>query len=156
MIIAAKMKEAHPALFDILFEPDRAPISYGVKIGKLVKALDADEFAEVIERAEDIAANGDQYKPSEVFAILQIGGAHPGEDAPQDDQGMAEEDDGVEQVFGHDDQPCGTKERLDDGAERLCLPPIAAVGNMTVTEREAAADAFHALIRKHFGLDLKA
>lgn len=56
-------------------------------------------------------------------------------------------------MFGHDDQPVGTSEQMTDGSGRLCLPTAAAITEMSLMEREAAADAFIALVRRHFGLE---
>ncbi len=149
MLIAARMRKAYPVLFDILTEPDRAPIAYGCDILTLRKKLTPDDFQQVIDRAADLFENGERFKPAAAFDALQV--ERPGKAGSPTADGAT--DDIAEPVFGHDDQPVGTADHLTDGAGRLCLPPTAAVTAMTPMEREAAADAFIELIRQHFGLD---
>lgn len=155
MLIAARMRKTYPLLFDILAEPDRAPIAYGCAILTLRKKLAPDEFQQIIDRAADLFENGERFKPAAAFDALQVDRPGKGASSTANDataNGSAD-DDTAETVFGHDDQPVGTADRLTDGTGRLCLPPTAAVTAMTPMEREAAADAFIELIRQHFGLD---
>lgn len=74
MLIAARMREAYPVLFDILVEPDLAPISYGTTILTLRKDLPPETFEAMLERAEDIAGNGERLTPKEALAALEADG----------------------------------------------------------------------------------
>ena len=150
MLIAAETKAAYPVLFDILIEPDRAPISYGVELNKVRKAM-GEAFQTVLDRATDLAANGERCKPAEAFDALQIERvvdadatepvtARPKQIVPLES----------EPILGHDDLPVAAYERLADNVDRIRLPDVSA---MSLDEREAAAEACIAQVRRHFGLD---
>ncbi|MDX5983695.1 chromosome partitioning protein ParB [Sphingomonas echinoides] len=151
MLIAAGMKAAYPALFAILHEPDRAPISYGVELNKVRKAM-GDDFQSVLDRAIDLDVNGERCKPAEAFDALQIE-REMGDDevAPT----VAAKPKPIvpitsEAIFGDDDAPVAAYERLADNIDRIRLPDASA---MSLDEREAAAEACIVQIRRHFGLD---
>jgi hypothetical protein len=149
MLIAAETKAAYPALFDILHEPDRAPISYGVELNKVRKAMGT-EFQTVLDRAADLAANGERCKPGEAFDFLQIDrvvdpdAPEPAATRPKAIMPIEEEP-----ILGHDDQPVGAYERLADNIDRIRLPDVS---NMSLAEREIAAEACIGQVLRHFGL----
>lgn len=150
MLIAAKTKAAYPALFDILIEPDRAPISYGVELNKVRKTM-GEAFQKVLDRAVDLAANGERCRPADAFDALQIERAVDA-DAPEPVAARAKPVVPIssEPIFGEDDVPVGAYERLADNIDRIRLPDVSA---MSLAEREAAAEACIVQIRRHFGLD---
>jgi hypothetical protein len=149
MLIAAETKAAYPALFDILHEPNRAPISYGVELNKVRKAMGAD-FQTVLDRASDLAANGERCKPVEAFDFLQIDrvvdpdAPEPAVSRPKPIVPLESEP-----ILGHDDQPVGAYERLADNVDRIRLPDVSG---MSLAEREIAADACIGQVLRHFGL----
>lgn len=150
MLIAAEMKAAHPALFAILHEPDRAPISYGVELNKVRKAM-GDAFQIVLDRAADLASNGDHCKPVEALDILQIErmvDPDAPERAPTRPKPIVPIKE--EPIIGHDDQPVAAYERLADNIDRIRLPDVSG---MSLAEREIAAEACIGQILRHFGLD---
>lgn len=53
-------------------------------------------------------------------------------------------------IFGHDDQPVAAYQRFSDDIDRISLPDVS---DMSIEERQAAAEACIAVIRHHFGLD---
>jgi hypothetical protein len=150
MLIAAETKAAYPMLFDILHEPDRAPVSYGVELNKVRKAMGA-AFQEVLDRAADLAANGDRCKPVDAFSFLQIerfvDPDDPAHAAPKLKPIVPIES---ELILGHDDQPVAAYERLADNIDRIRLPDVAG---MSLAEREIAAEACIGQVLRHFGLD---
>lgn len=150
MLIAAKMREAYPVFFDLLTDPDQAPISYGTDILTLKKAVSVEEFAVILDRAADIAGNGERFKPNKVFGVLQadIGGEGATADKPARPKPVVPIK--TEEIFGHDDQPVAAYERFSDDVDRISLPDASA---MTLEERELAAEACIVQIRRHFGLD---
>lgn len=150
MLIAAETKTAYPALFDILHEPDRAPISYGVELNKVRKAM-GDEFQTVVDRAVDLAGNGDRCKPGEAFDVLQIERAID-PDAPERAPAKPKPIVPIEEepIVGHDDQPVAAYERLADNIDRIRLPDVSG---MSLAEREIAAEACIGQILRHFELD---
>lgn len=151
MLIAARMRAAYPMLFDILIAPDQAPISYGTGILTLRKALSPDEFQAMLDRAEDLAVNGDRCKPNEAFDVLQVGRgeeADPLAGKPVKPKPIVPIE--SEPILGHDDLPVAAYERLADNVDRIRLPDAST---MTLAEREAAAEACIVQVRRHFGLD---
>ncbi|MGY4396707.1 hypothetical protein ACVWZA_001892 [Sphingomonas sp. UYAg733] len=149
MLIAAETKTTYPSLFDILHEPDRAPISYGVELNKVRKAM-GPEFQAVLDRAADLAANGERCKPTDAFEALQI------EQVVDSDalERIATRSKPIvplesEPILGYDDQPVAAYERLADNIDRIRLPDVSG---MSPDEREAAAEACIVQIRRHFGL----
>ena len=150
MLIAAETKATYPALFDILHEPDRAPISYGVELNKVRKAM-GDGFQAVLDRAADLATNNERCKPNEAFDFLQIDRIvdpdAPEPAAPRPKVIVPLES---EPILGHDDQPIAAYERLADNIDRIRLPDTTG---MSLAEREIAADACIGQILTHFGLD---
>lgn len=150
MLIAAETKSAYPALFDILHEPDRAPINYGVELNKVRKAMGT-AFQAVLDRAADLAANGDRCKATEAFDFLQIERVvdpdAPEPVAPRPKPILPIEE---EPIVGHDDQPVAAYERLADNIDRIRLPDVSG---MSLAEREIAAEACIGQILRHFGLD---
>lgn len=150
MLIAARMREAYPMLFDILTDPDQAPISYGNDILTLRKSLPSDEFQAILDRAEDLAANGDRCKPSEAFAALHVEHSDEQDIASKPAKPKPVVPLTSEPIFGDDDAPVAAYERLADNADRIRLPDAST---MTLVEREAAAEACIAQVRRHFGLD---
>src|SRR5690606_15872735 len=126
MLIAAEMKTAYPALFDILHEPDRAPISYGVEFNKVRKTL-GEAFTTVLDRAAELAANGERFKPADAFDALDIermieADASPAVARPKPIVPLKSEP-----IFGHDDEPVGAYERLADNVDRIRLPDVSAM-----------------------------
>lgn len=150
MLIAARMREAHPMLFDILAEPDLAPISYGTTIFTLRKDLPPEAFQAMLERAEDIAANGERLTPKEALAALEADGDKEESIADKPTKPKPVVPVKSEDIFGHDDQPVATYERFSDDVDRISLPDVSS---MSPEEREVAAEACIALIRRHFGLN---
>lgn len=149
MLIAAETKAAYPVLFDILHEPDRAPISYGVELNKVRKAM-SEAFQAVLDRAADLAANGDRCRPAEAFDFLQIDRVvdpdvpEPAAVRPKPIVPLESEP-----ILGHDDQPIAAYERLADNVDRIRLPDVS---RMSLAEREVAADACIGQVLRHFGL----
>lgn len=151
MLIAARMRDIYPAMFDLLIDPDRAPISYGTDILTLRKAMTFDDFQAVLDRAEDLAANGKRFKPNEAFDALQVNRASTaGASADGEPKTKTIVPLESEPILGHDDQPVAAYERLADNIDRIRLPDAST---MTLPEREAAAEACIAQVRRHFGLD---
>ncbi|MET0374080.1 MAG: hypothetical protein ABW128_07470 [Rhizorhabdus sp.] len=150
MLIAAETRGAYPALFDILHEPDRAPISYGVELNKIRKAMGV-EFQTVLDRAADLATNGERCRPAEAFDFLQIDRVVD-PDAPEPTAAKPKPIVPLESepILGHDDQPVGAYERLADNVDRIRLPDVSG---MSLAEREIAADACIGQVLRHFGLD---
>lgn len=149
MLIAAEIRAAFPALFDILHEPDRAPISYGVELNKVRKAM-GNAFQAVLDRAADLAANGERCRPAEAFDFLQIDRVVD-PDAPEPTAARPKPIVPIESepILGHDDQPVGAYERLADNVDRIRLPDVSG---MSLAEREIAADACIGQVLRHFGL----
>lgn len=155
MLIAARLREVHPILFDILVEPDRAPIDYGVKLNKLKKALGPGGFQMILDRAEELFAAQKPVQPVQALAALQA--TSPG-DTVEDGDAAATAPEAVsepEAVFGFNDEQVGTAVELPDGALRLDLPTREIVNDMSVAEREEAAAAFVAKVRTYFGLEVE-
>ncbi len=151
MLIAARMREAYPVFFELLIALDQAPISYGTDILTLKKAVSAEEFQAILDRAEDIAANGERFRPNEAFDALQVEReslAEGAADQPVKIKPIVPIEE--EEILGDDDQPVGAYERLADNVDRIRLPDVAG---MSLAEREAAAEACIAQVRRHFGLD---
>ncbi len=150
MLIAAETKAAYPVLFDILHEPDRAPISYGVELNKVRKAM-GDAFQAVLDRAADLAANDERCKPAEAFDFLQIDRVVD-PDAPEPTPAKPKLIVPIEEepIVGHDDQPVAAYERLADNIDRIRLPDVSG---MSLAEREIAAEACIGQILRHFELD---
>lgn len=151
MLIAARMREAYPVFFNLLIAPDQAPISYGTDILALKKAVSAEAFHAILDRAEDIAGNGERFRPHEVFDALQVervSSAEGAADRPVKVKPIVPIEE--EEILGHDDQPVAAYERLADNIDRIRLPDVSG---MSLAEREAAADACIAQVRRHFGLD---
>lgn len=152
MLIAAETKAAYPALFEILHEPDRAPISYGVELNKFRKAMGA-AFSAVLDRAVDLAANNERCKPAEALDALQVERVTDADAAlPVVTKARPVVPIASEPIFGHDDAPVAAYERLADNVDRIRLPDVS---EMSPAEREAAAEACIAQIRRHFGLDVQ-
>lgn len=150
MLIAARMRQAYPMLFDILDEPDMAPISYGTTILTRQKELPSEAFQAMLELAEDVAANGERFKPNQALAAL-----YPDGDAQASSDNKTVKPKPViplksEDIFGHDDQPVAAYQRFSDDINRISLPDVS---DMSIEERQAAAEACIAVIRHHFGLD---
>lgn len=150
MLIAARMRQAYPVLFDILAEPDLAPISYGTTILTLRKGLPPEAFQAMLDRAEDIAANGERLTPKEALAALDADGDTEASIADKPTKPKPVVPVKSEDIFGHDDQPVAAYERFSDDVDRISLPDVSA---MSIEEREVAAEACIALVRRHFGLD---
>lgn len=150
MLIAARMRRAYPMLFDILAEPELAPISYGTSILTLRKEMSDDAFQAMLDRAEDIAANGERLKPKVALDALQgtDGATAESGEGPVKPKPVVPVK--TEEIFGHDDQPVAAYERFSDDVDRISLPDASA---MSLEQREAAAEACIAHIRRHFGLD---
>lgn len=185
MLRAARVWDTYPILFRVLQEPDRVGIDYGVKLFTTIRRMSADELRVLLDRGEDLEANGERFTPADALDVLRMPNALHVEAAEQSkwiedgrqqgsEEGSDEEeleadpdpsapatfslDDPEEaprtqDVFGHDDQPVGTAEELEDGSERLTLPAAMVVAAMSVGEREEAASAFIHRIRRHFGVD---
>ena len=149
MLIAAETRAAYPALFDILHEPDRAPISLGVELNKVRKAM-GNAFQAVLDRAADLAANGERCRPAEAFDFLQIDRVvDPDAGEPTAARPKPIVPIESEPILGHDDQPVGAYERLADNVDRIRLPDVSG---MSLAEREIAADACIGQVLRHVGL----
>ncbi len=152
MLRAARVWNRYPELFDVLQDPDRASVDYGVKLFTLMKKLGADEKEALLERARDLIENGERLSPAEALSALRV-------DLSDDtDETTTELADGQEapeigDIFGADDQPVGTVEQLADERLRLTLPSVSDIVAMSASEREENAAPFIARIRQHFGLD---
>lgn len=179
MLRAARVWASHPQLFRVLQEPDRAGIDYGVKLFTAIRRMSADELRALLDRAEDLEANGERFTPADALDVLRMPVAFQVTEAEQsqvekdgNDEGEQQEAEAAtsasatspldavedeeplaEDVFGHDDQPVGTAEPLEDGSERLTLPMASLVAGMSMAEREEAASAFIQRVRRHFGLE---
>jgi len=153
MLRAARTWDQWPELFDILLDPDRAPVDYGVRLFTLMKKLDPEEQATLLDRARDLVANGERFTSGEALKALQVDTMdEPGHDLAGTDPIEEEPVPDVEDVFGADDQPLGTAEQLDDDRLRLTLPSAGEIEAMSVSEREENAAPFIVRIRQHFGL----
>ena len=150
MLIAARMRQAYPVLFDILAEPDLSPISYGTTILTLRKDLPPEAFQAMLDRAEDIAANGERLTPKEALAALDADGDTEASIADRPTKPKPVVPVKSEEIFGHDDQPVAAYERFSDDVDRISLPDVST---MSIEEREVAAKACIALVRRHFGVD---
>lgn len=150
MLRAARAWHRWPELFDILEEPDRASVDYGVKLFALMKKLDASEQAALLDRARDLIDNHQRFSTNEAFRALDIDQAADAADGSVEvgDAGPLTED-----IFGTDDQPLGIVEQLAGERLRITLPRIGEITAMSAAEREENAAQFIARIRQHFGLD---
>lgn len=134
MAIAARMQDAHPKLFMVLEEPHNAPISYGVELNKAIKKMSPMELQDLLNLALQLDDQGQRFSPGEALEIFGVrqagttGTGSPAAGAPV-----------TEDIFGDDDQPIGISERMDDGVQRLSLPPVSVVHDMSPTAREVAA-----------------
>lgn len=145
MLIAARLQQDFPILFDILEVPHKAPISYGVTVKSALKALNEADVQQTLDIAERAVANGIRFKPADALELLGIVPMTSAPTAQPRPITPVESDD----ILGHDEQPVGARERHADNIERLRLPDVSG---MSLMEREAAAEAFIAEIRRHFGL----
>ena len=150
MLRAARAWHRWPELFDILEEPDRVSVDYGVKLFALMKKLDDTEQEALLDRARDLIDNHERFTANEAFRALGIG-----QEADAADGSVEAGDAGplTENIFGTDDQPLGMVEQLAGERLRITLPPIGEVTAMSAAEREENAAPFIARIRQHFGLD---
>ena len=154
MVRAARVWDQWPDLFDVLQDPDRVSVDYGVKLFTLMKRLDADEQEALLDRARDLIANGERFTPNEALRALQVDGEEDDGDAAETGSGdPAEEEQEAEDVFGADDQPLGKAEQLAGDRLRLTLPSSGEIEAMSASEREENAAPFLARIRQHFGLE---
>ncbi|MBW4329877.1 hypothetical protein KY084_03185 [Stakelama sp. CBK3Z-3] len=152
MLIAARLQEAYPVLFQVLEEPHKAPISLAVALNKAVKAMTQADFVDLLARAAACVEDGERCGPGDLFDLLDIPHQRVTKADGSDNMITLEADDAAEAIFGHDDQQVGSAEQLADGAERLTLPSATVVGGMNHNEREAAAEGFITHIRRYFGL----
>lgn len=170
-LIAARLQEAYPVLYELLEEPHKAPVSIGVALNKAVKQLPRAEFVELIARAHQLVADGERCTPAALFDVLGLEGQRGGlsteasnaPDADDDAAEPAEPSTGPaklakliealesEPIDGHDDQPIGAYERLADGYYRIRLPHVTA--ETPLIEREAGLEACVKHLRRHFELD---
>ncbi|MCE7796509.1 hypothetical protein LWE61_08030 [Sphingobium sufflavum] len=147
MLIAARLQEDFPFVFDILEAPHKAPISFGVTVSNALKSMSEADRQEIRDIAREAVEGGMCLRPNDAIEFLgllptaetPVGGPTAKPIIPVES----------DEILGHDDQPVGARERLADNVERLRLPDVAG---MTLMEREAAAEAFIAEIRRHFGL----
>ena len=155
MVRAARVWDQWPDLFDVLQDPDRVSVDYGVKLFTLMKRLDAGEQEALLDRARDIIANGEHFTPNEALKALQVDDEEGDANAAETSGGgnPAEEEQEAEDVFGADDQPLGKAEQLAGDRLRLTLPSIGEIEAMSASEREENAAPFIARIRQHFGLE---
>lgn len=152
MLIAARLQDAYPVLFELVFEPHKLPISFGVALNKVVKAMSRTDFTKLLARAKTLVEEGERCAPEELYELLglhQPAGkpAKPAAKAPSEVEAAV-----AEAIFGEDDKPVGAVAPLVDGGEQFFLPPADAVERMTASEREAAANGFIACIIRYFGL----
>lgn len=170
-LIAARLQESYPVLYELLEEPHKAPISLGVALNKAVKQLPRAEFVELIARAKQLVADGERCTPAALFDVLGIDGQRGGLEAAasnaldthDDTAEPAEPKAGParlaklieaiesEPIDGHDDKPIGAYERLADGYFRIRLPHVTA--DTPLIEREAGLEACVKHLRRHFELD---
>lgn len=153
MLRAARVWHHWPELFDILKDPDRVSVDYGVKFFTLMKRLDGEEQQDLLDRARDLTDNHERFTPKDALKALRVDGEADTSDAttakPANEQPALE----IEDVFGADDQPLGKAEQLAGDRLLLTLPPISEIVAMSASEREENAAPFIARIRQHFGLD---
>lgn len=147
MLIAARLQEDCPLVFDILEAPHKAPISFGVTARSALKGMSVREVQEVLDIAREAVEDGMRLKPNDALDFLGLlpAGETPASSPAAKPIVPVDSD----EILGHDDQPIGARERLADNVERLRLPDVTG---MSLMEREAAAEAFIAEIRRHFGL----
>jgi hypothetical protein len=147
MLIAARLQEDCPLIFDILEAPHKAPISYAVTVKSALKGMSDREIQATLDIAGEAFEDGMRLKPNEALEFLGLlpTGETPAPNAAAKPIVPVESD----EILGHDDQPVGARERLADNVERLRLPDVTG---MSLMQREAAAEAFIAEIRRHFGL----
>ncbi len=153
MLRAARAWQRWPTLFDILQDPDRVSIDYGIKLFTLMKKLDAEEQEALLDRANDLIENNERFTAAEALSALRVdyeegtpealATSFPGERIKSE----------VEDIFGADDQPLGTAEQVAGEQLRLTLPSSNDIVAMNPSEREENAAPFIARIRQHFGLD---
>lgn len=145
MLIAAKLQQDFPILFDILEAPHKAPISFGVTVKSALKALDEERVRQTLDIAERAVADGIRLKPAHALELLDIvpiasvPAARPRPIKPVES----------EDILGHDEQTVGAREKHSDNIERLRLPDVSRMHPM---QCEASAEAFIAAIRRYFGL----
>ena len=156
MLIAARLQEAYPVLFEVLEEPHKAPISLAVALNKAVKGMTSADFGDLLSRAKELVDEGERCGPGTLFELLDIPHQRSNASTGSDPVNGEADDEAAEAIFGHDDQQVGSVERLADGGERLSLPSPIVVGSMTLDEREGAAEGFINHIRWYFGLDAAA
>ncbi|WP_293982070.1 hypothetical protein [Sphingobium sp.] len=145
MLIAARLQQDFPIVFDILEAPHKAPISYGVTASAALRGLGMAQVRQTLDIAERAIGDGMRFKPADALELLGMVPMARARTAQPKPITPVESD----EILGHDEQPVGARERLADNIERLRLPNVA---DMSVMEREVAAEAFIAEIRRHFGL----
>jgi hypothetical protein len=150
MLIAARTREQYPVLFEVLEQPDRAPINYGVDINKLSKTLAVEDFQSMLDRANDLIQLGELLCPSDAFVALRV--ERPSSSSMRSPLSKPLKAISAEMIFGHDDLPVGIYERLQDGFDRIRLPDAAS---MSLMERETAAEALTRQIYLHLGIEIR-
>lgn len=149
MMIAARTREKHPAIFNLLEDPDQMTIDLGVKFSQFEKKASERELDEVISIAKEFSDAGGTFAPPELLSGLGI-------ELPQDmptkikSCGPALKATSSEPVFGDDDEPIGALEVLSDNISRLRLPDATV---MSLVQRQTARDAFVTQIDRYFELD---
>lgn len=151
MLMAARLQEDFPLLFHILKAPHMAPIRYGVEISQAMKTMSDERVHAMLDIAKEALEEGLRFSAGDAQAFLDVqpqGAINPAARAnPSPKRIDALES---EPILGHDDQPVAARERLKDNIERIRLPDTSTMKQM---EREAAADAIIAEIRRYFGLN---
>lgn len=153
MLIAARLQDAYPVLFELMHEPHKLPISFGIALNKVVKTMPRTDFVKLLARVKTLVAEGKRYAPNEFYDLLGlqqpvVKPAKPAVKAPSVVEAAV-----AEAIFGEDDKPVGAAAPLVDGGEQFFLPPANAVDRMTASEREAAAKGFIVRIIRYFGME---
>lgn len=153
MLRAARAWHRWPDFFAILENPDRVSVDYGIKLFTLMKKLGADEKKALLDRARDLIENGERFSPAEALSALRVDLEENASEAITAELSKEQSKPKVEDIFGVDDQPVGTAERLAGERLRLTLPSSGEIIAMSASEREENAAPFIARIREHFGLN---
>ena len=160
MTIAARTVERFPSVFNLLAEPDRVPIDTCVKFARWVKAASEEMRVKMLKTAEALeselfvrSGSGDDkallLKPSGLFDALGI--EIEGDGAKAKASTDIEVSDVLESIdiFGDNDEPVGTVEKLNEHVMRFQLPDPAS---LSPNQREAAAQGYIKQILNYFGL----
>lgn len=150
MLIAARVQQDKPELFEVLAAPHKAPISYGTALSSALKAMPEAQVTEILQLATATVESGARLSVAKALELFGISGTTVGAKSGKTASRIKAFVPLIsEPIFGHDDKPIGARERLADNIDRLRLPDPAP---MTHEQCEEAAEAFILEVRKHFGL----